>query len=441
MFPFSPYLLLSAEQRGFFELWHAALSRQWPLCAAVPPPVGRIMAILPRAALLPRIVLAWRWFGVALAVAIGLPVAFTSLTPPLVVVSLLVVLPPVPATGLLLMAPPVPVGLVVVMGLPLILVILFVFVFVPSRIILTCPLPAMLPFSTRCPLIVVFLACGSGSVAPFWVAVALVAGVINPFMLTPAPSTLVAVTIVCGFLPLIPAPVRTIIISTGTGTVVPLIAVPVVCWMGLWCSLTLLWPSSSARPAVLCPCPVIAGCEHFSAQVAGLLCCCACACCDATRRWKLMLAQCPAPASNKPGAGRAALKSNRQRHKIFLPVFPRSWRTTFPVWERPLHWVKLWLWFAGRWVWLLRPALTLGRRSRLRLQRVFSGPACPFTYFFRLCSCTGRKWFLRCFFCLLPRVIRPYYWGRMPGLVVWWHRCHCSSKRATAAVAKCYGDS
>ena len=70
------------------------------------------MAILPPRAALPRIVwvLAWRWFGVALAVAIGLPVACTSLTPALLVVSVLAVLGPVPApaTGLLLMAPPVP---------------------------------------------------------------------------------------------------------------------------------------------------------------------------------------------------------------------------------------------------------------------------------------------------------------------------------------------
>ena len=149
------------------------------------------MAILPPRAALPRIVwvLAWRWFGVALAVAIGLPVACTSLTPALLVVSVLAVLGPVPApaTGLLLMAPPVPVGLVVAIGLAVILVILPVFVFVRSRIILTCLLPALPFLPARCPLIVVpvvFLACGS--VAPFWVAIALVAGVISPIHADPS---------------------------------------------------------------------------------------------------------------------------------------------------------------------------------------------------------------------------------------------------------------
>ena len=99
MFPFSPYLSLSVEQRGFNFLSSSSfLARRLVtavsvtiMCCCPTTPCNGYFATT---SALPRIVwvLAWRWFGVALAVAIGLPVACTSLTPALLVVSVLAVL-------------------------------------------------------------------------------------------------------------------------------------------------------------------------------------------------------------------------------------------------------------------------------------------------------------------------------------------------------------
>ena len=135
-------------------------------------------------------------------------------------------------------------------------------------------------------------------------------------------------------------------------------------------------------------------------------------------------------------AGRARSNPTGCGTKFPSRFFQRGWGRTSPVGERSLHWVKLWpsVVVGFGWAWLLRPVLALGRRRGLRLHRVFSGPACPFTFFFQLLH----RW--EVLFLVLLRLAKGYP-PRIPILARWClvvggNRCHCRSKKATAAASK-----